>query len=471
MAERPLRLPLLVGVVAGGTACAVSLLPWNAPPWWGFALTALAVLLSESRVVNLPFGGQRWSFAWAEVPVAAALLVKPGSWIAVSVAVGVMSAQAMRRQPPVKQVFNTVQLAAAASVAIAVALPIGGELGVTAGMATFWTANTALVAAAIWITTDRKFLSVCVDGAPLMALHSATNVSLAILGVWIATLNPTGLLALLAPAGLLAWALIDQIQRTGETQLLAELVRAHEDRVSDTTDEVVGALLEVGSRLLPNVAVELVVFTADGPHLYRRQSRGGVACHRMRVGDFSESWALAATSDDPVTRTRDDESEALLRVGRAGSPLGLIRMITTAPGATLNRQSMQVLRMLSRHAEASLSVDRALLSRDDALERASAATETVRALSDISADTAPALRVLRDSAGRLAALAANAPADEVEVTRLVEELYAVERAVASLCGAITLAAVPGVEDTDGDGVVLSVDRAEAWTRTGLLESR
>src|SRR5688572_19824961 len=117
MAQRPLRLPLLIGLVAGGTACAVSILPWNAPPWWGFALTAFAVLLSESRVVNLPFGGQRWSFAWAEVPVAAALLVKPGSWIAVSVAVGVLSAQAIRRQPPVKQVFNTVQLAAAACVA------------------------------------------------------------------------------------------------------------------------------------------------------------------------------------------------------------------------------------------------------------------------------------------------------------------------------------------------------------------
>jgi hypothetical protein len=213
------------------------------------------------------------------------------------------------------------------------------------------------------------------------------------------------------------------------------------------------------------------VFTGDGPHLYRRQSRGGVACHRMRVGDFSETWALAATSDDPVTRTTDDEVEALLRVGRAGSPLGLIRMITTVPGATLNRQAMQVLRMLSRHAEASLSVDRALLSRDDAIERANQASEAVRALSDISADTAPALRTLRDSAGRLAALATNAPSDQVEITHLVEELYAVERAVASLCGAVTLATVPGIEPEAEDGVVLSADRTEAWTRTGILELR
>ena len=470
MSERPLRLPLLIGLVAGGTVCAASLLPWNSPSWWAFAITALAVLFSESRVVHLPFGGQQWSFAWAETPVAAALLVHRGSWIVASVALGVLTAQMARRLAPIKQVFNTVQFAAAACVAVAVASSIGGEVGVAAGMAAFWTANTTLVAAAIWVTTERGFRSVCLDGAPVSALHSATNVSVAILGVWIATLNPSALLALLAPAGLLAWALIDQIQRTGETQLLAELVRAHEDRVSDTTDEVVGALLEVGSRLLPGISVELVVFTGDGPHLYRRQSRGGVACHRMRVGDFSEAWALAATSNDPVTRDCDDQVESLLRVGRAGSPLGLIRMVTSQPGNALNRQAMQVLRMLSRHAEASLSVDRALLSRDDAIERATSATEAVRALSDISADTAPALRILRDSAGRLASLASRAPSDQVEITHLVEELYAVERAVASLCGAVTLAAVPGADDQAEQGLEPAADRREAWTRTGLLET-
>ncbi|HVE99042.1 MAG TPA: hypothetical protein VNA12_07670 [Mycobacteriales bacterium] len=468
---RPLRLPLLIASVAGGTLAATLMLPWNQPVWWLFAVTASAVLLSELRVVNLPFSGQRWSFAWEEVPVAAALLVHQGSWTVAAVALGVVIAQVLRKQPRIKQVFNTVQFAAAAAIAVAVSDRVGGVAGVATAMAAFWLANTALVAAAIWVTTDRSFMNVCLDGAPLSALHAATNVSLAVLGVWILTANPPALLAMVAPAILLGWALIDQTRRTGETQLLAELVRAHEARVSDATDEVVGALIQVGSRLIADVSVELVVFTPEGPHLYRRQSRGQVACHRMRVGDFAESWALAASSDSPVTSTTDSGSEALLRVGRARNPLGLVRMVSSGSESGFNRQAMQVLRMLSRHAEASLSVDRALVSRDEALDRANAAAETVRSLSDISADTGPALRVLRESAGRLAAMASETPVNQVEVTHLVEELYAVERAVASLCGAVTLASVPGLDmPADADMLRLPTERAEAWTRIGLLEA-
>ena len=469
---QPLRLPLLISTVAAATVAALLVLPLNTPSWWAFVGTAAALLLSHVRVVNLPFGRQRWSFAWEEIPVAAALLLAPGAWIVGATALGIAVAQVIRKQPRLKQVFNSVQLPAAACVGVAVALAVDGVLGVVLAMAAFWAANTLQVTLAIWTRTDRRFFEILVDGTPLMALHSATNVSMAILGYWIMTSNPLGLLALIAPGTLMVWAIIDVIARTGETQLLAELVRAHESRVSDATDEVVGALIQVGSRLVPDIEVELIVFTPEGPHLYRRQARGTVACHRMRVGDFAESWALAAATSAPVTRTNDDTTEILLRVGRTGSTaLGLVRMVTTRSPGSLGRAEYQVLRMLARHAEASLSIDRAMLGRDDALQRANAAAETVRSLSDISADTAPALRVLRESAGRLATLAAETHGNEVEVTQLVEELYAVERAVASLCGAVTLASIPGVDDDDlSDATRIVGTRGEVWTRTGLLDA-
>jgi hypothetical protein len=79
--------------------------------------------------------------------------------------------------------------------------------------------------------------------------------------------------------------------------------------------------------------------------------------------------------------------------------------------------------------------------------------------------------VLRESANRLARLAeTQGPAS---VGEIVDELYSVERAVASLLGAIALAADPDLAAMDASrGDVAEVpapNRAIAdWTTTGVL---
>jgi hypothetical protein len=78
------------------------------------------------------------------------------------------------------------------------------------------------------------------------------------------------------------------------------------------------------------------------------------------------------------------------------------------------------------------------------------------------------LGVLRESANRLARLAATE--DPASVNEIVDELYAVERAVASLLGAIALAAEPDIVRglTGDDGGLSPARRIDDWTTTGVL---
>jgi hypothetical protein len=70
--------------------------------------------------------------------------------------------------------------------------------------------------------------------------------------------------------------------------------------------------------------------------------------------------------------------------------------------------------------------------------------------------------VLRESADRLARLAESSGA----IDDIVEELHLVERAVASLLGAIALAAEP--ELLLPPGVLPTPRTADDWTTTGVL---
>jgi hypothetical protein len=94
-------------------------------------------------------------------------------------------------------------------------------------------------------------------------------------------------------------------------------------------------------------------------------------------------------------------------------------------------------------------------------------------LGDLGAHTAPALVVLRESANRLARLAST-PAGEDPVGDIVDELHAVERAVASLLGAIALAADTDLADDLRNAAVSGPVGAATrgisdWTTTGTID--
>ena len=72
--------------------------------------------------------------------------------------------------------------------------------------------------------------------------------------------------------------------------------------------------------------------------------------------------------------------------------------------------------------------------------------------------------MLRESANRLARLAEN----DGRVDDIIEELHLVERAVASLLGAVALAADPDLVSADEEGAPLPTRPTADWTTTGVL---
>jgi hypothetical protein len=106
-----------------------------------------------------------------------------------------------------------------------------------------------------------------------------------------------------------------------------------------------------------------------------------------------------------------------------------------------------------------------LSNRAKAAERqAEVAEGAARALGDLGAATAPSLLVLRESADRLARLAEN----DGRVDDIIEELHMVERAVASLLGAVALAADPDLVAAEDPGAAVPVRASADWTTTGVL---
>jgi hypothetical protein len=121
--------------------------------------------------------------------------------------------------------------------------------------------------------------------------------------------------------------------------------------------------------------------------------------------------------------------------------------------------------VLVGQADSWLSVADLSLRAMTAEQHAQAAEGTARALGDLGAATAPSLRVLRESANRLARLAEA----EGGVDDIVEELHMVERAVASLLGAVALAADPELaQAADAGGSRVPTRPSADWTTTGVL---
>ncbi len=167
-------------------------------------------------------------------------------------------------------------------------------------------------------------------------------------------------------------------------------------------------------------------------------------------------------------------------IGDPDSPLAVLIARRPAGAAAFGRRETALTAVLVGQAQTWLCAAELAASRDDALARIDVATDAAQALGGIGARTAPTLAVLRGSATRLAHLAGQ-PDGASAVGDIVEELHSVERAVASLLGAIALAADPelvaytGVEDRaastaqspDVDGGARG-GRSQDWTTTGVM---
>jgi hypothetical protein len=455
-------------------ACLALVADFGHPDWWALPALAAAVAGSELAVVHFPIGRQRWTLSCTDALLTLVFVVRPGSWMVLMVPAGVAVAQLVRRQRADRIVFNVAQFAAAtaagacvAQVATHASLPrlTAAALATTA----FWLVQTPFVAAVVSVTSGTRFRSMLAGNATLAFVHTAASASVGLLAGWLALTAPVGLLGLLVPVVLL-WSSFDQnSQRAAEARLYAELARGQEQAGGGSVDVSAQVVLTAAARLLGGAAVEMLVFAPEGLVRYEGDDQRVPKQSRVGVDALDRPWVTEALAGGVVTGSFDGRSYCAIRIGPASRPRALLCATRTVSRGTLGRHDAKMLRVLIGQAESWLSVADLAAARDAAVDRAAAADHNARALGDLGAGTIPALSVLRESSGRLARLAQRG-ADPGDVAGIVDELHTVERAVASLLGAIALAADTDLNMCDVElppppgGYV----RQAEWTSSGTL---
>jgi hypothetical protein len=457
------------GLVLGGIGFAVWV-GWGSAPWWALPVLFLAALLSEWASVRLVVGQQGAAFTLNDAFMAIALLVSPGAWIAVAVPLGYAVAKFGKR-PWVKLSYNTAQQFCAAAVGVLVTqVTGGGVLGACLGLLAFGLVNHLAVAVPISVTTRVRYDRVLITMGPLAVLNSAGNISIGALAGWLWITEPVALLGLIVPIGLLWWSYQQQSRRASEARLFAELARGQE-RLGGSVDASAQVILAAAGQLFGAASVEMVLRHPGGLLRYVGDDTSLTLRERADADALDAPWVLRALAAHGVMIGSDSDRPYCSAVlGDPDRPLAVLIAHRPERAAPFTRGDVQLAQVLAGQAESWLSVAEMSAAHDAAVGRAEAYGAASRVLGDLGVETVPALAVLRESAHRLSRLASSYDGPDA-VSEIVAELYSVERAVASLLGAISLAsggeaaaglpaAGASAESTAGDA---------EWTTTGRIE--
>ena len=346
--------------------------------------------------------------------------------------------------------------------------------GAAVGLVAFFLVNHSLVGVAVALTTARRLLPLLASSAPLSAVHTAGNSSIGLLAAYLGTTAPLGLLGLLVPLGLLWTSYDQQSRRSAEARLFAELARGQERATGRSSDVSAKVVLTAAARLLGGADVEMVLVAHDGPVRYAGDESGVPDRRRVDPHAFDAPWVVRALGSGGVlTGAEQGRPFVSAVVGEPAQPLAVLVARRPPGSAGFGRREVLLAQVLVGQAESWLQV--AELSQQTRQAQAQAAAveqaagQTARALGDLGAAAAPSLRLLHESAERLARLAAQADA-AAGVDDIVDELHLVERAVASLLGALALAAEPDLRTAVAtvEPQPTRLERATDWTTTGVL---
>jgi hypothetical protein len=446
---------------------------WGSPAPWALPLLALAIVVTEATSVRIFVGGQAAGFTLNDAVIAAAFVLAPGSWIAVGAITGYVLAK-FRRAMWLKLSFNAAQQLLAVSAGVLVTELAGGGIpGAIAGLATFAVLNSLAVGIPIAATSGVPYGRVLMTTiGPLGIVHNAGNASVGLLAGWLVLNAPLGLLGLIVPVGMLWWSYQQQTRRAAEARLFAELAQGQEKAAGSTVDASAQVVVTAAARLLGGADVELLLRHPDGPIRYVGDEHGLSARLRAEADAFDASWVLRALGERGVrTGVEGDRPYCSAVLGDPSRPLAVLVARRAPRAAGFTRADVQLAEVLVSQAETWLSVADLTARHDVAIGRAEAYGAASRVLGGLGEQTVPALAVLRESANRLSRLASSFDGPD-PVKEIVAELHAVERAVASLLGAIVLASDPSPADgTDpaGDGTRAGARGETEWTTTGRLE--
>lgn len=457
------RTVLATAIIVAFAAVAVAVdVGWGQPAWWALPGLALAAALNEKYSTRVIVGRQSMTFGLTDAFLAAALLLAPGAWVAVTIVFGYGAVLISRRVAWLKTVYNLANFAYASATAVMVTLLLGsGLVPALFGVLAFAVVNHLLTAVAVSLSTGRACGLVLRDTGLLPLLIAGGNASVGLLGGWLALYEPFGLLGLVIPVSLLWWSYAQQAKRVAEARLFEELARGHEQILGASVDSSAQVVVTAAARMFGGAEVELLLRHPDGLMEYVGDEHGLTERRRADPHAFGASWVLRALAARAVTTGSEGGRPYCTSVlGEHDRPLAVLIVRRPPRAALFTRADEQLARVLAGQAESWLSVADLTAKADEALGEVEVYKAAGRVLGDLGADTAPALVVLRESSDRLARLANRFDGPD-PVSQIVDELHSVERAVASLLGAIALAQ-PAPERAPL--------AASEWTTTGRLES-
>ena len=227
----PLRARLLIlAVVIGGVAAIAirinDLAAWEVGDLLAFFALFAGITITEQFPVPLRFQSETLSFSLTEAVWVGGLMLARPSVLVLSVAVGILAGQILRRVPVYKLAFNIGQFVVALTVAqfIYAAMHPQTALGPSAwmaaamAMAAYAVVNATLVAKVISIVGRKPFLTVLVPPLGANAIHFIGNtaIGLEIAVIWAA--SPLYLPVLGAPLflALLAYRTLVRSVREGD---------------------------------------------------------------------------------------------------------------------------------------------------------------------------------------------------------------------------------------------------------------
>ena len=396
---------------------------WPTPA--GVLGTALLICCSEIAAVRAGLGNQGWSISLTETVIAASLMLHPGPWIILAVALGMGGAYTARRGKSAQKIaFNVAMHSFTTAVAVLVSTALGsGPVAVTTAMGLFWVGNVLSVGRVVSWASNRTMWSLLQGHLGHSALASASNTAL---GVVAATLVPHSiahLLLLVPPIALLMWAYAMVWRQHDATGLLEQIVTS-QDAVRAATPFGIATSLIGASRGTLGASQAVTVILEDGrPSVAYEMPPGlgeAVVPVHSAVSTLSTWWAQAALSrPDPVAYgVRGNISWLTLRVGPRQRPMAILfigRDLATRGAVTRSEQ-----RIAGQLLEQAAIWVRAMRDAGDSasLPACVSSAQARQSISDLSLAAERLVEVAKSRGTRV---------DDV-----LTELHRVEHAVASL---------------------------------------
>lgn len=390
-------------------------------PWAVLALVAGAVVLAELRPVHIGRGSQRHAFTVTEGPLAAAVAMQPSVDVVGALMVGMLVAQLVRRMPWWKTSFTVAQMGVASAVAALTVEHVGGLHGTVLGVLLFTLISDRLVRIAISLTTRQPVGRPLQDASLGWLLYMLTVGSVGYLAAQVSVLEPSTLLAFVAPALLATWLQDQSNKRRAMSNVVSALAAQATSFYGRNSEESALLVMRTAREVLGAARAELVLLgeesvvtiteDIDGVRRWRLPHAELVTGWRGRV---FETTAAQAHGDWAGTVIGRDVPHALL---------GIWRDVDQGP---FRASDVALLQTMADSVGEWLSTEEGEASPVDAMRR------RLLDLGGDLQDVADALATLALVRERLAAEGATAPAN----ADLATDLRDVEERVVGFLGAL-----------------------------------